>query len=88
MIERQFGVITFKSTQYAIKADTVFKKQNIQFRTIPTPREITHSCGLAIKFNLDDIERVEDIINENKLESEGIFKVIKGNGVNRSEKIQ
>lgn len=88
MIERQFGVITFKSTQYAIKADTVFKKQNIEFRTIPTPREITHSCGLAIKFNLDDIERVEDIINENKLESEGIFKVIKGNGVNRSEKIQ
>ena len=30
MKERQFGVITFKSTHYAIKADLVFKKKEIE----------------------------------------------------------
>lgn len=56
MKDRQFGVITFKSTNYAIKGESVFKNENIEFRTIPTPREVTHSCGLAIKFDLKDID--------------------------------
>ena len=36
MKERKFGVITFKSTHYAIKGNSIFKKENINFRTIPT----------------------------------------------------
>ncbi|MBZ2175397.1 DUF3343 domain-containing protein [Schnuerera sp. xch1] len=87
MKERQFGVVAFKSTQYAIKADTIFNRHNIKYRTIPTPREITHSCGLAIKFNLDDIKEVGNIIEDNHLETEGIFKIIKDNEGNKAEKL-
>lgn len=87
MIDRQFGVITFKSTHYAIKGDSIFKKEDINFRTIPTPREITHSCGLAIKFDLDDIVHVKNIVHENQLDIEGIFKVIKDSTGSRAEKL-
>ncbi|MCF6463547.1 DUF3343 domain-containing protein [Clostridium sp. Cult1] len=87
MKERQFGVITFKSTHYAIKGDLVFKEKDIQYRTIPTPREITHSCGLAIKFDLKDIDLVRNIINDNELTIEGIFKLVKNDDGYKAEKI-
>ena len=87
MRDRQFGVITFKSTNHAIKGESVFKNENIKFRTIPTPREVTHSCGLAIKFELKDIDLAKKIVEENNLDIEGIFKVIKNSKGNFTEKI-
>jgi hypothetical protein len=87
MKDRQFGVITFKSTHHAIKSESVFKNQDIEFRTIPTPREVTHSCGLAIKFDLKDVELAKKIVEENQLDIEGIFKVIKASEGNKAEKL-
>ena len=87
MGDKQFGVITFKSTSHAIKGESVFKKGNIKFRTIPTPREITHSCGLAIKFSLNDIDFAKNIVNENNLNIEGMFKIIKNGRGSFAEKL-
>ena len=60
-MEKEFYVIAFESTHYAIMVEKKLKdKYNIQ--TIPTPREITASCGLSIMFkdeNLDDIVKEE-----------------------------
>lgn len=88
MKEIQFGVITFKSTHYAIQADSVFRNEKIQYRTIPTPREISHSCGLAIKFNLEDFDDIKSIIEKNSLITEGIFKISKDNGGSRAQRLQ
>jgi len=87
MKEIEFGVITFNSTHYAIKADSVFNRESINFRTIPTPREITRSCGLAIKFNLEDMDKIEDVIRKNNLEVNGIYKIIKYGSANKVEKL-
>ncbi|CCQ98262.1 conserved hypothetical protein [[Clostridium] ultunense Esp] len=87
MKDKQFGVVTFKSTHYAIKGDIIFKKEDIKYRTIPTPREITRSCGLAIKFDLEDIGLIKDIIRENQLDIDGIFKLIKNDNGYKAEKI-
>jgi len=87
MKEVEFGVITFKSTHHAIKADSTFNRESIDFRTIPTPREITHSCGLAIKFNLEDMEKIKDVIQKNNIEINGIYKIMKDGIKNKVEKI-
>lgn len=87
MKKRQFGVITFKSVNHAIKTESVFKDYDIQFRTVPTPREVTHSCGLALKFNLEDKELAERIIEENQLGIEGIFKIVKDEKGSFAEKL-
>ncbi|HSH34957.1 DUF3343 domain-containing protein [Schnuerera sp.] len=87
MKERQFGVITFKSTHYAIKGDLVFKNKDMKYRTIPTPREITHSCGLAIKFDLKDIDLVKNIIQDDELVVEGIFELIKNDEGYKARKL-
>ena len=87
MIDRQFGVITFKSTHHAIKAESVFKNEDIEFRTIPTPREVTYSCGLAIKFDLKDTELARNIVEENQLDIDGFFKVVKIGKESKAEKL-
>ena len=76
-----YGVTTFKSTHYTIQAETVFKEKNIVFKTIPTPREITVSCGLAIIFSLDDFDKVKKIVEEKEANIDGVYKYIK-DGVN------
>ncbi len=40
------------------------KNEDIKFRTIPIPREISHSCGLAIKFDLNDIDFAKNIVQK------------------------
>ncbi|MCF6460973.1 DUF3343 domain-containing protein [Clostridium sp. Cult3] len=87
MKDREFGVITFKSVNYAIKSESVFNGEDIQFRTIPTPREVTHSCGLAIKFDLKDTDLAKRIIEENQLAIEGMFKIIKNKEGSFAEKL-
>lgn len=87
MKDRQFGVITFRSTNYAIKGESVFKNYDIKIRTIPTPREVTHSCGLALKFELEDTELVKKIIEKNQLDIEGIFKIVKSETESFAERL-
>ncbi|NLJ99200.1 MAG: DUF3343 domain-containing protein [Tissierellia bacterium] len=87
MKNSEFGVITFKSTHHAIKGESIFKKEDIKFRMIPTPREVTHSCGLSIKFDLKNISEVKDIIDRNEVDIDGLFKLIKDEKGNSSEKL-
>jgi hypothetical protein len=87
MKKDEFGVVTFKSTHHAIQGESIFKKREINFRTIPTPREITVSCGLAIKFDLSVIDRVKEMIEENELDFDGVYKYVKNNGNYSAERI-
>ena len=64
----QYGYITFKSVSYAMKFETAFKNREVKIKIIPVPRSISTSCGLCIRFNIDDLENIKSFINENKLE--------------------
>ncbi|WP_313755908.1 DUF3343 domain-containing protein [Tissierella sp.] len=83
-----YGVATYKSTHHTIQAEGVFKEKGINFRTIPTPREITVSCGLAIIFPLDDLPKVEEIIDSNEINIDSIYKYTKTGSNNKAEKLR
>ncbi|EOD00037.1 DUF3343 domain-containing protein [Caldisalinibacter kiritimatiensis] len=87
MIEETYFVMTFDSTHYAIKAEKVLKEEKIDIRTIPTPREITASCGLAIKFSEDLLEDVKRTVEEKKLNRSGIYKIMRNKNGRTAERI-
>lgn len=88
MINKEFGVITFKSTHYAIQGEKKFLDlDEIKIRTIPTPREVSHSCGLALKFELEDVDRVKEIVKNENIEIDEIYRVVKTDEKNYSELI-
>ena len=70
-------IVSFNSTHQAIKCDKIFEKNNMDYAVLPTPREITQSCGISIKFSIVNIDDIKKIMNENQIEYKGIYKIIK-----------
>lgn len=87
MKTEEFGVITFDSTHHAIKGESILKEVQIPFKTIPTPREITLSCGLSIRFDLMDFDKILESIDEKELAIKGIYRYTKEEGKAKLEKL-
>lgn len=68
-------IVSFNSTHHAIRTDKILSEKGITSTTLPTPREITASCGISIRFLFDDIEKVSEILKENNIEYKGIFNI-------------
>lgn len=63
-------VLSFNSTHHAILAEGVFKSEAIEYKMIPIPRHVSLSCGLSIVFSKDDLDKVNKLIEEKKIEGE------------------
>ena len=72
-------IISFNSTHHSIKADKVLEEKNIKHTTLPTPREISASCGISIRFLEEDLYTIKEILRE--LDYSGVYhiKVLEGN---------
>lgn len=70
-------IVSFNSTHHAIRTDKMLSESGVTSTTLPTPREITASCGISIRFLYNDIEKVSQILKENNVEFKGIFKIIR-----------
>lgn len=69
------NVIVFDSTHFAIFAEKTLKNFDIKADIIPTPREISASCGLSIKFSYEDLEKIKDIIVNQNITINGIYEI-------------
>lgn len=87
MKEERYCLIAFESTHHAIKGEKLLLNENIKVRTIPTPRDITASCGLSIKFSEEKLNEVIKIMEESKLKLKGIYMVTKSNNKNLIDNI-
>lgn len=81
-------IVSFNSTHHAIRSDKLFTENNIKSTTLPTPREITASCGISIRFLYENINEIKIILEENNIEYKGIYKISKlENGSKKVEEI-
>ena len=81
-------IVSFNSTHHAIRLDKTLQESGIRATTLPTPREITASCGISIRFLYNDIDKVKKTLNENSIEYKGIYKIKKlENGTKQVESI-
>lgn len=56
-----FYVLSFDSTSHAIQSEKRIREY-FEIVTIPTPREISRSCGLSIKFLSSDLEKIKAFV--------------------------
>jgi hypothetical protein len=70
-------IVSFNSTHHAIRSDKLFEQNSITSTTLPTPREITASCGISIRFLYKDIEDIKKILETNSIEYKGIYNIKK-----------
>ncbi|WZL73123.1 DUF3343 domain-containing protein [Clostridiaceae bacterium 35-E11] len=74
MLEKEFYVIVFESTHHAIKTENMLKSK-FSIETIPTPREISASCGLSIKFAPEVFSEIMGALDQE--ESLNVFRIEK-----------
>jgi len=68
ILMNEFGIITFQSTHHAMRAEKVLTEEGIKTKTIPTPRDISLSCGLAIRVAFEDLETIMELKRSGKLD--------------------
>jgi hypothetical protein len=70
---KHYGYITFKSVSYAMKFESALKNQEVKIKIIPVPRSISSSCGFCVRFDLDILDMLMNVIKGNNLEYEKIY---------------
>jgi hypothetical protein len=84
---KDYEVFTFISTSQALKAERVLKNVAANFLIIPTPREISTSCGLAIKVVSADLASCYDILISNGVKVADVYQVKMVEGKIRTERV-
>ena len=66
-------LIVFNSVHHAIRAEHLLQQAGIAVEMIPTPREITASCGQSVTFNENDAEIVRRVLEQEKILFRGVY---------------
>lgn len=64
------GVVLFHTTTSALRAEKILQKAGLKVKLIPTPRELSSDCGIALRFEFSDRERVESELANAGVEGE------------------
>jgi hypothetical protein len=83
----EYFFISFDTTTRAMQAEDTLKGLGVKNTIIPTPREVTVSCGLSIKLDPSAIEVVRDLVQDGRLIIKGIYHLKKQGDGRAVEKI-
>ena len=67
-----YGVVLFYTTSAAIRSEKLLLKAGYDVKMIPTPRELSSDCGIALRFDWPQREPVELALNTASVEVESI----------------
>lgn len=56
-----FGIASFRSRQQVLKFEGALRRSGIRTHIITTPRDVSMGCGLSIRFDLEDYDRVKEV---------------------------
>jgi hypothetical protein len=71
----EYSVVLFHSTAHAIRAEKVLAGAGFKIKMIPTPRQLSSDCGMALRFDGGEEERVATILQENRVPTNGIHAI-------------
>lgn len=60
----EYLVLTFDSVNHTMMTEKKLLDEKYNLKTIPTPREISSSCGLAIRMDYSDYEIIKKLKKE------------------------
>ena len=66
------GIVTFFSSHHAVQAESVLKAAGYEVLLIPGPKDISPNCGVALQFNYEEKDAVEDVLKEKKVKYEAV----------------
>jgi hypothetical protein len=71
----QHGVAVFYTTSSVMRAESLVTKAGYSTKLIPTPREFSSDCGVALRFDWADYEQVKLMLDAAHLDLDGIHQL-------------
>lgn len=75
-----WGVVLFHTTAAALRAERVLLQGGVGVKPIPTPREFSSDCGIALRFDWASCETVQRLLGEGRVPVAGVHPVTQGVG--------
>ncbi len=64
------AIFLFHTTTSALRAEKVLKKAGLDVKPVPTPRELSSDCGIALQAREEDAETARQSLAAAKVEAE------------------
>jgi hypothetical protein len=62
------GVVLFHGIQAVLRAEKVLQKARLIVKLVPTPRQFSSDCGVALRFSWPDLQQVRDLLAASRVE--------------------
>lgn len=71
---KNYVLLVFPSTHHALEAESLLQGK-VEFVTIPTPRDISASCGLSLKISLQARPAAQELLKANQAMDYNIYLI-------------
>ncbi len=76
MSETHYGIVLFRSTQGAIKAERALIQAGFVVKLVPTPRQFSSDCGTALRCRWEDMDAVQAALEAAHVEYDSIHSMV------------
>lgn len=70
---KEYGVVLFHTTSAVMRAEKLLIKGGYSIKLIPTPRQFSSDCGIALRLDWNQSEQVKLVLDEAKIELYAIY---------------
>lgn len=67
-----YGAILFHTTSSVLRAEKRLIREGFAIKLVPTPRQFSSDCGIALRFDWNDHERIMSMLGKGKVEFDAI----------------
>ena len=76
MGEESFYIL-FPNVTEGLKLEKLLKENAVKYTIVPTPRELSKSCGISIMYEFGDDSLIKRIAEEHGIRTEGFKSLIR-----------
>ncbi len=67
--------LLFETTHLTMKAEAIFKKNNIPNMLFPKPKKAVSECGLVVKLFESDLETARELCENNGIQIKEVIRI-------------
>lgn len=76
-----YGIAAFRSRQQVLRFEDALRREGVAASVMTTPRAVALGCGLSVRFDLADADRVRAVLRrENPGNLIGLYRVEQSGG--------
>ena len=70
-----YGVVLVHTTSAAIRSEKILLQAGLNVKLIPTPRQFSSDCGIAVRFDWEDAEHVRALLDTARVDIASIQRL-------------